>query len=172
MASLYYLDDNNVSPLYVDNGTSMMKAGFSGDSSPRAVFPTMIGRSRGPMRDMCSKDHYVGDEAACKSNIFNMKYPIQNGIIDDGQWYDMEHIWHHTFYNELRVAPEEHPVIMTEPLWNPKAIRERTTETMFETFQVPGFYLAKGPALECIASGRSTGIVTTALHAVSSSVFM
>jgi hypothetical protein len=67
------------------------------------------------------KDFYIGDEAQQKRGVLKLSYPLSHGIVTD--WGDMEHIWHHTFFNELRVAPEEHPVLLTEAPHNPKLNR-------------------------------------------------
>jgi len=103
------------------------------------------------------RSEYIGDEAQSKRGMLTLKYPIEHGIVTN--WDDMEKIWYHTFFNELRVSPEEHPVLLTEAPLNPKKNRERMTEIMFEIFHTPGMFVNIQAVLSLYSSGRTTGIV-------------
>jgi len=151
--------DDEMTGVVMDNGSGLVKCGFAGDDAPRAVFPSIVGRPRhqGVMVGMGQKDAYIGDEALTKRGIMTLKYPIVHGVITN--WDDMEKVWSHAFYNELRVAPEESPTLLTDPPMNPKNNREKSAQIMFENFNCPAVYCAIQAVLALYASGRTTGLV-------------
>ena len=147
--------------LVLDNGTGISKNGFAGEDQPRSVFPTAVGRPKyghimPDVKDY-SREWYIGAEAMELKGLMKIHFPIEHGIIDD--WSLMERIWHYTFYNDLRIDPSEHPVLLTEAPLNPRLNREKIAEIMFETFNVPALYVATQAILSLYASGTVTGCV-------------
>ncbi|GAB2297863.1 Actin- protein 3 [Dionaea muscipula] len=157
----------------IDNGTGYTKMGFAGNVEPSFIMPTVVAvndsfvnqqrasnksnwlpqYSAGVMADL---DFMIGDEAVARSrssSIYNLKYPIKNGQVDD--WDSMERFWQQCIFNYLRCDPEDHYFLLTEsPLTAPEN-REYTGEIMFETFNVPGLYIAVQPVL-ALAAGYTT----------------
>jgi actin-related protein len=105
----------------------MCKVGFAGEEAPASIFPAIVGRPRFPgqvLHGGGSKAEYIGDEAVKMMGVLNLEHPIKTGVVEN--WEDMEKIWHHAFYNELRCAPEEaEGVLMTEAPRNKRLNREK-----------------------------------------------
>ncbi|XP_071507603.1 actin-1-like [Diadema antillarum] len=153
------MDLDEVEPIVIDNGSGICKAGFAGDESPRSAFPSIVGRPRhmNVMTGTALQSTFVGSAAQEKRGILALRYPIEHGVII--HWDDMEKIWSHMYYNDLRAVPEDHPVLMTEAPLNPKANREIMLSTLFEKFNVPAMYVSIQAVLSLYASGRTSGVV-------------
>lgn len=147
-------------PMVLEIGSGWSRVGWAGDDAPRGVFPTIIGRPRhtGVMLGLGNKDSYVGDEAQSKRGILTLKYPVEHGG-EVTNWSDYERILHHSFYSELRAAPEEHPVLLTvNPLLSANS-KEKIAQILFETFQVPAAQIVSESVCAAAASGRTTALV-------------
>ena len=145
------------STLVIHSGTYCTQAGFAKEEYPSAVFKT------------AKPEYYLRKYASFV--VFpgtSIPAPITAGVVTN--WLEMEKIWQSTFYNRLCVDPSEHPVLLTEPLLNPKALRERMTKTMFQEVGVPALYIYNGPMLALISTGRTSGLVVDSGYSLTSVV--
>jgi actin-related protein 3 len=70
----------------------------------------------------------------------------------------MERVWAHCIFKYLRSDPEDHYFCLTEPPLNPPENREFLAEVMFESFNVPGLYIAVQAVLALAASWTSKDV--------------
>jgi len=143
----------------IDNGTGYTKMGYAGNSEPSYIVPTVIASnedsksvattSKEGIEDL---NYYIGDDAI-NSKTFQIYYPVRHGLVDN--WTHMEKFWQMSIFKYIRCEPEDHYFLLTEPPLNPPENREYTAEIMFETFNVPGLYIAVQAVLALAASWTS-----------------
>lgn len=146
-----------ISSLMLDMGSSTYRAGWIGEDKPHVVFPMVSGRAKGQRTAYWEPGCYLGYEALdpLKGEL-QLAYPMRHGVIYDLEKY--EEILYKSFYNELRIAISEHPIILSESVMAPPAIREKQTQIMFETFN-PGAYLpAFSSVLPIFTTGKMSGL--------------
>ncbi|KAL3533011.1 hypothetical protein ACH5RR_006532 [Cinchona calisaya] len=90
-------------PIVIDNGTK--SAGFAGDNSPFAVYPSVVGQPRhiGLMCTLCDgcQNFYVGEEALRRRGILTLFPHTENVIVKNYEY--MEKIWHHARGDKLHI---------------------------------------------------------------------
>lgn len=154
--------------IIIDNGSGFMKAGLSIDETPTAVFPSRIGLPRHKYASSLPADFYCGEQIRGISNKLICHSPLENGIVQNFE--QMEMLWEYTIDEVLKVDPMKHPILLTEPPYNPKNTRERIVEIMFETFAVPELNLSIQGVLALLGQGRTTGLVLDAGDGVSHTI--
>lgn len=81
---------------------------------------------------------------------------MRHGLVED--WDLMEKFLEQCIFKYLRAEPEDHYFLLTEPPLNTPENREYIAEIMFESFNVPGLYIAVQAVLALAASWASRTI--------------
>ena len=127
LSTTYNASDYGVA-IVVDNGSGVCKAGFAGDENPTAVFSSIVGRPlyKHVMMGRPNASSFVGETAQRMRGVMSIRYPMEHGIVTN--WEDMKAIWDHVFNDQLRVDPENNPILLTEAPLNPVSNRERMAQ--------------------------------------------
>ena len=139
----------------LDNGTGYTKIGYAGNIEPSYLIPSLIAVDSKADLSKCPKntedfDFFIGAEAENAPKSYTKTFPLKHGLIEN--WTLMEMYWEQAIFKYLRCDPEDHYFLLTEPPMNPPENREYLAEVFFESFNVPGMYIAVQAVLAIVAS--------------------
>lgn len=156
---------DEVGAVVIEIGTHSTRAGFAGEDSPKAVFPSSIGSGSG---EGGKRSFYVGSQSLStrRDNV-----EVVNPIGDDGlvrDWEAVEQIYDHSLRRVLCVEGSEHPILAVEHAaagaggqqqQEQRVARETFAEMLFEKAKTPAMFLARSAVLTAFASAKSSALV-------------
>eukprot|EP00879_Flechtneria_rotunda_P015088 GHRR01015768.1.p1 GENE.GHRR01015768.1~~GHRR01015768.1.p1 ORF type:complete len:296 (+),score=87.04 GHRR01015768.1:334-1221(+) len=171
MAAIYGGDEVNA--VVLDLGTWQTKAGYAGDDTPKAVFPSLAGEVAGCGTADCmevdgqqqQQQQAGGRKLYFGSAHLGYKRPnmevvspfTSDGLL--GDWDITQRIWDYALSDRLHINPKENAVLLAEPTHNTREVREKTVQAAFEHLGCPALFLAKDAVLTTFTSAKQTSVV-------------
>ena len=154
-------------PIIIDLGSYEIKTGFhTSNQYPSIIFPSYIGEPKFNkiirqinLNNSSKKEQFVGDNCTPYLGLLKLRSPIKHGIFTNER--DISLVFNHIF-TKLGLDAEkihDHPLLITEPLKNPKENREKISEILFEKYGVPGLVFGYQPPLSLFSLSCTTGVV-------------
>lgn len=151
----------------IDIGTGFCKCGFAGEQKPSHIVSSTVGKhiqetaKTGDNR----KETFVGKDLRDATIPLKLVNPLRHGIIVD--WDTVQDIWEYLFHTEMKIRPEEHAVLVSDPPLSPTTNREKYAEMLFEHFCTPAMHIAYQSRLSMYSYGKTSALVVESGHGVS-----
>ena len=166
-------------PIIVDIGSGKVKAGFSGEENPKIVFDNYIGESKyNKILHSYEKENpnineqYIGDDCDKYLGLLKLRYPVNHGIFEKEN--DILTLFNYTL-KKLGLNSEEikeHPILITEPILNPKQNREKISQILLDNLGIPAIFFASQPILSLLSTSATSGFILESGDGVSQSCFV
>lgn len=137
----------------IDNGSSSTRAGLALEELPSLVY------SSNYIVDKNGKV-VVGDSEIAKNSESEVMTLVEDGVIYNTD--NIIHNWNYAYDNldgGNGLVASDHPLMITEPVWNSNKTRGELAQIAFEQLQVPIFSIVKSPLAQLYYMGRSSGVV-------------
>ncbi|MES1905036.1 MAG: hypothetical protein MHPSP_001532 [Paramarteilia canceri] len=146
-------------PIVLDNGCYKLRAGFSGDCLPRLDIYNSFGKPRSyksVFKASTAKSHYFAEDLCEKRGLlrYDSAYDSKNNLDINKQSL----IWHHVFYEQLRIAPEEHNILISCSPNSTLREKQSIVHSLFENFDFPAAFLTESSILNLYSYGKSSGL--------------
>ncbi|KAJ5219574.1 Actin-like protein arp5 [Penicillium chermesinum] len=129
----------DTSAIVIDNGSHLVKAGWSFDKSPRFILPPVMSRYRD--RKLGRQCHFIGYDAYVDATTRGqLRYAFDPGSSVVGNWDVMEGVLDYVF---LKLGVDgsngsvDRSILMTEPIANLSYPRKMMNEILFECYGAP-----------------------------------